>query len=149
MASLTPQWGQNSAAGELYTILNNFNQMPMDATITVGAEDGNNVINVAIQLSDWNGDDLTSAGSVMAYLASDSSGLDISTRSDLDSEPAIGTDGSLDVMLSKTAFTLTSEADGDIDINFTDTNANNTFYLVVVPATGKLVVSDAITFENG
>lgn len=43
------------------------------------------------------------------------------------------------------AFWLTSEADGDIDINITDTGTP-TFYLAVVLPNGKLNVSSAITF---
>jgi hypothetical protein len=60
---------------------------------------------------------------------------------------AIGTDGSVVVELTTAlAWILSSEADGDIDLVFTDSAAFGPVYLVLVLGNGKKVVSGAITF---
>ena len=114
-----------------------------DATITVGTE-ASNVINVTIQLKDYAGNDLAVANSIVAYLSSTATGLDRATTT-VTTETAIGTDGSLGILLAKSMYLLISEADGDIDLNFTDTGTNS-FYLVLVMPNGKLKVSAVITF---
>jgi hypothetical protein len=43
-------------------------------------------------------------------------------------------------------FQLTSEKDGDIDVNIINASTTPTYYLALVMPTGKLVVSPAITF---
>ena len=53
--------------------------------------------------------------------------------------------GSAGSELAASIFLLVSEADGDIDINITE-SGTDTFYLVLVMPNGKLIVSDAITF---
>lgn len=144
MATITKQWGQGFASGELYTALNNFNNMACDATITVGAAH-TSTIAATIQLKDWNGDDLTAANCIKAYLASDSSGLDVNATA-LTTEMSIGTDGSIAVILANVAYLLTSEADGYIDITMGYTTGAKDFYLVVVLPTGKHVVSSKFEF---
>jgi len=113
------------------------------ATITVGTE-ASNVINVTIQLKDYAGNDLDVANSIIAYCSSTATGLDRVTTT-VSTETAIGTDGSLGIILAKSMYLLISEADGDIDLNFTDTGTNS-FYLVLVLPNGKLAVSAVITF---
>ena len=123
---------------------------PIDATIAVGDE-VTNVINVAIQLLGANGKDMTQRGSVLAYLSDDAYG-DSVVATEHSGAVAIGTDGLLIPVLTgvaasekaKTIFQLTSEADGDIDINITEAGTK-TAYLVLVLPSGKLVVSGAIT----
>lgn len=144
MATITKQWGQGFASGELYTVLNNFNNMACDATITVGAAH-TDTIAATIQLKDWNGDDLTVANCVKAYLASDPAGLDVNTT-DLTTEMSIGTDGSICVLDAYKSYLLVSEADGDIDITMGYTTGAKDFYLVLVMPTGKKVVSTKFEF---
>ena len=66
---------------------------PGGASFTIGTEAAN-VINVAIQLTDWFGDDLAVAGHVMAYLSDDADGVGISGTAPATSV-AIGTDGAI------------------------------------------------------
>ena len=115
---------------------------PLKASITVGAEAGN-VINVAVQLQDMNGNALANRASVLAYLSDDANGDSVAgTAPDT---VAIGTDGLAIPLVAGKCFLLTSEADGDIDINVTEDGAD-TWYLVLVLPHGPIVVSDAITF---
>lgn len=116
-------------------------QVLSGATMTVGAE-ATNVINVAIQLEDQHGADMAEAVSLLAYLAGDANGQTIASAHT--SSPAIGTDGLIQPLQTDLTFLLTSESDGDIDIDFTDTGAS-TVYLVLVMPDGRLVISDAIT----
>lgn len=113
------------------------------ATIVVGAEAAN-VINVAVQFTDAAGADMATAVSVPFYLADDSAGLNPSTVAPTGGI-AIGTDGALIEHAANLSGRAISEADGDLDINITDTGTP-TFYLVLVMPNGSLVVSDAITF---
>ena len=110
---------------------------------TIGAE-GGNVINVGIQLKDSAGADLAVRGSLMAYLSDDANG-DSVTATGPDGTVIIGTDGVLIPVVAKKMFQLVSEADGDIDINITE-SAAPTWYLILVMPDGKLVASTAITF---
>lgn len=126
----------------LQSEVSSFAGSPAGATIVVGAED-TNVINAAIQLTDDNGDDLAVRGTILAYLSDDANGDSIMTTGH-STAPAIGTDGLIVPLVAKKVFLLTSESDGDIDIDFTETGALTT-YLVLVMPNGKRVVSGAIT----
>lgn len=120
--------------------------IPNHAVITVGSED-TDVINVAIQLyTDSNAvNELTNVAAVYAYLSDDSGGAGVAATAP-DGGIAIGTDGVFSEVVADKAGWLISEADGDIDIDITESGAD-TFYLVLVmPATGRVIVSDAITF---
>jgi hypothetical protein len=111
------------------------------ATFTIGAEAAH-VINVGIQLEDLNGDPLAARAALNAYLSDDANGDSVvATAPDT---VAIGTDGLAIPLVAKKCFLLTGEVDGDIDINITNAAAD-TFYLVLVMPSGKLVVSGAIT----
>ena len=114
------------------------------ASFTVGTE-ASNKINVAVQLTDSEGQDLTRRNTVQAYLAGDANGDSLATAPS--GAVAIGTDG---LKLSsggdsKIIFGLTCESDGDIDIDITE-SGTPTIYLVIVLPSGKLVISPAITF---
>lgn len=109
--------------------------------IVVGAEAAT-VINVAIQLKDSAGADLAVRGSVLAYVSDDAAGDSVAATAP--DTVAIGTDGLAIPLVAGKAFLLTSEADGDIDLNFTNAGAD-TFYLILVMPDGKLVPSGAIT----
>lgn len=114
---------------------------PVDATITVSAED-DDVVNVAIQLKDSGGANLAVRGSVFAYLSDDANGDSLAgTPPDT---VAIGTDGVVAPMIAGKYFALMSEADGSIDLNITE-DGTDTWYLIVVLPSGKHVVSAAIT----
>ena len=134
--------GQTSSPAELSA----FDGSPLSATITVGAETGGNTINVAIQLKDADGVDLSIHGRVMAYLSNDANGNSIATTAP-SGHVAIGTDGLLIPQVTDKAFDLVSEADGDIDLNVVEAGAA-TWYLILVLPNGKLVSSAAITFAE-
>jgi len=137
--------GFSGQSNGLYNILKWFNNMPVDATITVGAEVAN-VINVAIQLKDYLGNDLTAPSYVRAYFCTTSAGTtkELTTVS---TETAIGTDGEILIVTAKKEYMLLSEADGDIDIDITDTGTNDTYLAIVLP-TGRIIVSANIKFTT-
>lgn len=112
------------------------------ATIVVGSE-STNVINVAIQLEDADGDDLAAQANLFAYLSDDANGDSVVATAP-DGGVVIGTDGLAIPVVADKAFRLTSESDGDVDLNITESGAK-TEYLVLVMPNGSLVVSDAIT----
>ena len=114
----------------------------VDATITVGAE-STNVRAITIQLLDADGKDIDYVEEVgitlflnaarTAYVVTGgSTGI------------AIGTDGALSTLLAKKVFTATSEADGDIDLTWTDTGTEVAFLGVKLP-NGRYVMSSALT----
>lgn len=110
---------------------------------TVGAEAAD-VINVALQVVDGNGDDVEEAYSFLAWL-SDTAGAAPTTTAP-SGGVAIGTDGV--ILIEHTAeilFELLSEADGDIDLDITEIGVDTWFLNVRLPD-GSIVSSDAITF---
>lgn len=112
------------------------------ATITVGAEAGD-VINVGIQLQNANGVNIAERVSILAYVSDDANGDSVAgTAPDT---VAIGTDGVAIPLVAGKCFLLTSESDGDIDLNFTE-NGADTWYLILVMPDGSRVASGAITF---
>lgn len=112
------------------------------AIITIGAEAAN-VINVGIQLKDADGADLAVRSTLYAYLSDDANGDSIVATAP-DGGVAIGTDGLAVPLVANKAFMLTSESDGDIDLNITESGAK-TEYLILITPNGKLVASTAIT----
>lgn len=113
-----------------------------NATITVGAE-STDVRAITVQLTDSNGADIDYVEEVelilflnaarTAYVATGgSTGI------------AIGTDGALSTIIAKKVFRATSEADGDIDLTWTDTGTEVAFLGVKLP-NGRYVMSDALT----
>lgn len=113
-----------------------------DATITVGAEN-TNVRAITIQLKDANGADVTERTIVHAYVMADANG-DAFVGTGGSTGIAIGTDGALLTLVAKKAFVLISEADGDIDLTWTDTGTEAAFLHLVLP-TGRRIVSSALT----
>lgn len=116
---------------------------PLDVDFTVGAENAN-VVNVGIQLNDAGGTALATRASVTAYISDDANGDAIAATAP-DGGWAIGTDGLLIPVVANKAAILVSEADGDIDINVTE-SGSDTFYVIVVLPNGKLVASSVLTF---
>lgn len=123
--------------------INALDAAPLDVDFTVGSE-STNVINVALQLNDASGAALATRAAVFAYLSDDANGDSIAATAP-DGGVAIGTDGLAIPLVAGKAWTLVSEADGDIDLNITESGAA-TWYLIVVLPNGKLAASDAITF---
>jgi len=113
-----------------------------DASIVVGAEIAN-VRDITIQLKDGQGADLAARQAVLALVLADANG-DAFVTTGGTTGIAIGTDGALLALVAKKAFVLISEADGDIDLTWTDTGTEAAFLALVMP-TGKLVISAALT----
>jgi len=113
------------------------------AVFTVGSEAGN-VINVAVQLNDANGVAMAVRSALPFYMSDDANGDSLAAAA-ADGGIAIGTDGVLIEWTANLAGLAISEADGDIDIDITESGAD-TWYLVLVLPNGKLAVSGAITF---
>lgn len=119
--------------------------LKVDATVTVGAETGGNLINVAIQLTDrLNGNEIGERIAIPFYMSDDAAGDSIAAAA-ASGGIAIGTDGLMIEWTANLAGLLVSESDGDIDIDITEASAD-TWYLILVMPDGKLVPSGAITF---
>jgi hypothetical protein len=115
------------------------------AVFTVGAESGGDTINVGIQLNDAAGAAMATRTTLLWYLSSDANGDAIASATS--GGIAIGTDGLLVEWTTNVSGMVTSEADGDIDVNIVEAGAL-TVYLVLVLPTGKLTVSGVITFAG-
>lgn len=114
----------------------------VDASITVGAENAN-VRAITIQLKDANGDDIDYVETVelILYLNAAMTAFAATGGS---TGIAIGTDGALLAVVAKKYFLATSEADGDIDLTWTDTGTEAAYLGVRLP-NGRVVISDALT----
>jgi hypothetical protein len=117
----------------------------VDASITVGAE-GASVANqraITIQLKDANGNDINHVEEVelVLFLTADRLAYVVTGGS---TGIAIGTDGALQTIVAKKVFRATSEADGDIDLTWTDTGTEAAYLGVRLP-NGRYVMSDALT----
>jgi hypothetical protein len=116
--------------------------MVAGATIDVAAED-NNVRAIAIQLTDASGADIASVQSVQigVFLNAGATAFVVTGGS---TGIAIGTDGALLAIVAKKLFLATCEADGDIDLTWTDTGTEAAYLGVILP-NGKIVMSAALT----
>lgn len=112
------------------------------AGITVGAE-VTNVRAIAIQLRDGQGNDLATRGAVQIAVFADANG-DAFVATGGSTGIAVGTDGALLPLVAKKLFLAVSEADGDIDLTWTDTGTEAAYLGVILP-NGKLVMSAALT----
>lgn len=123
--------------------LNALDNAPLDVDFVIGAQAGD-VINVGLQLNNADGTALATRAALYAYLSDDANGDSIAATAP-DGGVAIGTDGLAIPLVAAKAFLLVSEADGDIDLDITESGAT-TWYLVLLLPNGKLVASAAITF---
>ncbi len=114
-------------------------------TITVGDQGATNVKNIAIQLKKGSGADVDAVSVVNAYMSDDAAGNAIAAVA-ADGNVAIGTDGSCIHVVTDKIFILSSESDGDIDLDIEMSTAD-TWYLVVINSNGTRQISDAITFD--
>jgi hypothetical protein len=113
------------------------------AEITVG-EEATNVRAITIQLKNDEGADVTSRRVVDILVLADANG-DALASTGGSTGIAIGTDGTILVTVtSKKVFKVISEADGDIDLTWTDTGTE-ACYLAVVQSDGSLAISSALT----
>lgn len=114
----------------------------VDASIVVGDENAN-VRTITIQLKDANGNDIAYVEEVELILFLDAGGLAYVVTGG-STGIAIGTDGALSTIIAKKRFAATSEADGDIDLTWTDTGTEAAYLGVKLP-TGRIVMSSALT----
>lgn len=105
--------------------------------VTVGDDAGT----IAIQLQDANGNDINYVETVMAVLFTSAARTAFATTGG-STGLAIGTDGALLALVAKKVFLLTSEADGDIDLTWTD-NATETVALALYLPNGNVVTTAA------
>lgn len=112
------------------------------ATIVVGAE-ATNVRAITVQLTDATGADIAYVAPVFLGVFADAAGTTFATTGG-STGIAIGTDGALLAVVAKKLFLATSEADGDIDLTWTDTGTEAAYLGVMLP-NGRLVMSDAMT----
>ncbi len=112
------------------------------ASIVVGAENAN-VRAITIQLEDGQGRDITKRAAVEIAVFADANG-DAFVATGGSTGLAIGTDGALLPIVAKKLFKAVSEADGDIDLTWTDTGTEAAYLGVILPG-GKLVMSAALT----
>lgn len=114
----------------------------VDATITVGDEAGD-ARAITIQLKDADGQDINYVEEVdiVLFLNAARTAYVVTGGS---TGIAIGTDGALQTILAKKVFRATSEADGDLDLTWTDTGTEVAYLGVRLP-NGRYVMSDALT----
>jgi hypothetical protein len=116
----------------------------VDCTITVAAED-TNVRQIAIQLLDANGNAITRRTVVDVVVLADANGdAFASTGGSTGIELGAGGDGAILAVVAKKYFKAISEADGDIDLKYTDTGTEACYLGVILP-TGRMVISSALT----
>lgn len=111
-----------------------------DASITVSAED-TNVRTITIQLKDANGNDIDYVETVEIIMYG-SAAMTAFAGTGGSTGIAIGTDGALLAVVAKKYFLATSEADGDIDLTWTDTGTESVALGVRLP-NGRVIVTDA------
>jgi hypothetical protein len=143
MAAFTSLHGRRLGLGPADNLVSgtvNVTQPCADATITVAAEN-TNVRAITIQLKDAKGNDINYVETVeiIMYGAADMKSFASTGGS---TGIAIGTDGALLALVAKKVFLATSEADGDIDLTWTDTGTESVALGVRLP-NGRVVVTDA------
>lgn len=112
----------------------------VDATITV-SDETSNVRDITIQLKDANGDDIAYAELVKLYVFSNATRQALATGGS--TGIAIGSDGTILIThTAKLIFEIISEADGDIDLTWTDTGTESVVLGLLLP-TGRWVMTDA------
>lgn len=114
----------------------------VDASITVGTEN-TNVRAITIQLKDSNGKDIDYSEMVDIFVFADADMAAFASTGG-STGIAIGTDGALLTVVAKKHFIAVSEADGDIDLTWTDTGTEAAYLGVRLP-TGRMVISSALT----
>ena len=114
----------------------------LTATITVGAEVANQRA-ITIQFQDGSGHDINYRLAVLVLVLLDANG-DAFVVTGGSTGIAIGTDGALLALVAKKVFVAISEADGDLDLTWTDTGVEVAYLALVMP-NGRLIISAALT----
>ena len=112
-----------------------------DATITVGDESAN-ARAVTIQLLDSKGNDIDYVEKVDVVVFTTAARTAFSSGGS--TGVAIGTDGLIVTHVAKQVFVCFSEADGDIDLTYTDTGTDAAFLALYLP-TGRIIMSTVMT----
>lgn len=118
----------------------NVTQPAVNATITVGAEN-TNVRAISVALKDSRGNAITYVETVdvMVFGAADMLSFASTGGS---TGIAVGTNGALLTIVAKKLFRATTEADGTLDLTWTDTGTESVAVGIRLP-NGRVVVSDA------
>lgn len=112
----------------------------VDASITVGAE-SSNVRAITIQLKKSDGSDVDKVTDVEVIMYTSSARTAFAATGG-STGIAIGTDGALLTVVTKKYFLATSEADGDIDLTWTDTGSESVALGLRLP-TGRVITTSA------
>lgn len=112
------------------------------ATITV-SDENTNVRDITIQVTDANGDDVAEVTPLRLFVFANAAGTAYATTGGSTGIEA-GTDGAILAVVAKKVFEATTEADGDIDLTWTDTGTEAAYLGVQLPS-GNIVISDALT----
>jgi hypothetical protein len=113
----------------------------VDASIVV-SDENTDVRTITIQLKDANGKDINYVECVELIVFGDADGTSFSGGGS--TGIAAGTDGAILAIVAKKYFIATSEADGDIDLTWTDTGTVAGYLGVRLP-NGRIVMSTALT----
>lgn len=137
--------GRQLMLSEAGNLISNGKQLHMpcvDASITVGAEAGD-ARAITIQLKDADGNDIDYVETVEVHMFLNAARTAYVVTGG-STGIAIGTDGALLALVAKKVFIATSEADGDIDLTWTDTGTEAAYLGLKLP-NGKFIMSDALT----
>lgn len=139
------QIGYDTETGQLIANRIDITQPCVDATITVSAEGAStaNTRDITIQLKDAKGNDIAYAEEVEVNLFLDAGRL-AQVVTGGSTGISMGTDGWMYTDEAKKRFVVTSEADGDIDMEWLDTGTEVAFLGVKLPS-GRYVMSSALT----
>jgi len=113
----------------------------VDATVTV-SDETTNVRTITIQLKDSEGADINYVETVMVILFT-TAAMTAFVVTGGSTGIAIGTDGALLALVAKKVFLATSEADGDIDLTWTDTGTEAAAIAVRLPS-GRMVLGSQL-----
>ncbi len=141
LASVKGRKLSTTATGNLSGLDKRISHPCVDATITVGDESAN-VRAITIQLLDAYGEDVSEVTVVDLFVFANAAGTAIATTGG-STGIEIGTDGAiLSTITAKLHFALSSEADGDIDLTWTDTATESVALGLRLP-NGNIIVTDA------
>ena len=144
--SLTELFGRLLGIGHSFQLVSNdidITHKCADVTMTVAAESPTNTIAVACQFKKADGSDMDEVVHAELFVFADAAGLAAATTGG-STGIAAGTDGALiSTLVAKKHFVVSSEADGDLDLTFTDT-ATEEVYLGIRLPSGRMVFSTVI-----
>lgn len=114
------------------------------ASITVASE-VSDVRAITIQFKDADGNDITTRQQAFIGVFADANG-DAFASTGGSTGIAVGTDGAVLALVAKKLFCVITEADGDLDLTWTDSGTEAAYLGIFLP-NGKLLMSDALTNE--